>query len=374
MSHTANLPKHVKDETKKETLLQRIVNFKNEVMESDGGPTLDIRLKQIGLSATKNATQVRTLMQSKVNDLLHNIDGESPAANSLLDLRETMDDLNPHSLRNDWKFKMAPEFIKKKMLRGYAEKFQTNQDHVNAIFSGLLESKDSLLERVLDLSDQYKNLRIAKENIAEEIYVGEALWQQLESHEVDESDIIEVQKLAKAKNAVSRRIRDLQVANQAIAQFMVSINQTAENSQLLTEAIDSALLVGPVVLINAINIQVALAEQKNIAASLDKFQGTLGNMMVQNAQAIEDQTKDIQKLYDNPVIGLEHLEQSYDKLNNAINYANEAMKNSSATARELSSKLAQMSDDLEPVIQGQESIQGIDGSDMIAAHKNEITQ
>jgi len=371
MAEVAKLPKHVKEETKKKTLIERITSFKDEVMASDGGPTLDIRLKQIGLEATKNATQVRTLMQSKVSDLLKNVDGESPAANSLLDLRETMDDLNPHSLKNDWKFKLAPAFLKKKMLRGYAEKFQTNQDHVNAIFSGLLESKDSLLERTLDLSDQYNQLKSAKENIAEEVYVGEGLWEKLETHEVDESDAIETQKMDKAKNAVSRRIRDLRVAEQAIIQFMVSINQTAENSQLLSEAIDSALLVGPVVLINAINIQVALAEQKNISNSLDKFQNTLGGMMVQNAEAIENQTKDIQKLYDNPVVGLDYLETSYDKLTNAINYANEAMKSSSLKARELSGQLAEMSEGMEPIVQGQESIKGVDGSTMIQEHKEE---
>jgi uncharacterized protein YaaN involved in tellurite resistance len=351
---TAVLPKHVKDESKKEGLLSRIVAFKDEVLESDGGPMLDIRLKEIGLDATKNATRVRALMQSKVGDLLKNVDGESPSANQLLALRETMDTLNPHSLRNDWKFKYAPEFLKKKMLRGYAEHFESNQDHVNAIFMGLLESKDALLERVLDLSEQYKQLKLSKEGILEEIYVGEGLWEKLEGHDVVE-DVSEKQKLDKAKNAVSRRIRDLRVAEQAIAQFMVSINQTAENSQLLTEAIESALLVGPVVLINAVNIQVALGEQKNIANALDQFQSGLGEMMVQNATAIEDQTTQIHKLYNNPVVGLDYLETSYDKLANAISNANEAMNNSTLKARELSTKLAQMSEKIEPIVRAGET-------------------
>ncbi len=349
----AVLPKHVKDESKKESLLTRIVSFKDEVLNSDGGPMLDVRLRDIGLEASKNATRVRTLMQSKVSDLLQNVDGESPSANQLLALRETMDSLNPHSLRNDWKFKYAPEFFKKKMLRTYATHFQTNQDHVNAIFMGLLESKDALLERVLDLSEQYKQLKLSKEQILEEIYVGEGLWDNLGDHETAD-DATEKQKLDKAKNAVSRRIRDLRVAEQAIAQFMVSINQTAENSQLLTEAIESALLVGPVVLINAVNIQVALSEQKNIANALDQFQSGLGEMMLQNATAIEDQTTQINELYNNPVIGLDYLEQSYDKLSGAIATANEAMNNSTLKARELSGQLAGMSEKIDPLIKAGE--------------------
>jgi uncharacterized protein YaaN involved in tellurite resistance len=353
-SAPAAYPAHINTEEESAQLNDRVSVLEKEVTASDGSPLLEMKLKQIGSDATRRATKIRTLVETKVKDLMVNVDGESPTANKLIELRTVMDRLNPHSLHNDWKFKMAPEFLKKKLLRAYAEKFESNQDHVTAILGGLQEGKERLLERIIDLSSQYQQLKEAGNSVQEDIYIGEALYKRLETYDANPGDPIETQKLERAKNAVARRIRDLRVAEQAITQFLISINRTADNSNILSEAIDSALFVGPLVLSNAVAIQVALSEQKNIANALDQFQSGLGTMMEQNAGMIEEQTKQIGELYNNPVIALEHLEKSYDKLMNAVTHANEVMNASTTSARELSSQLETMSRELQPVVTAQE--------------------
>lgn len=341
-------------ENRADELNPQVAALEQEIAISDGSPVMEMKLKQLGSKATSRATKVRVLVETKVKDLMVNVEGESPTANKLIELRTVMDRLNPHSLHNDWKFKILPEFLKKRALRAYAEKFESNQDHITAILSGLQEGKEKLLERIIDLASQYKQLKEATNEIEDEIYIGETLFKRLEIYIVDPSDPIESQKIERAKNVISRRIRDLRVAEQAIAQFLVSINRTADNSNILSEAIDSALFVGPLVLSNAVAIQVALSEQKNIANALDQFQSGLGTMMEQNAEMIEEQTKHIGELYNNPVIALEHLEKSYDKLMNAVAHADEIMKASTVTARELSGRLETMTKELHPVIAAQE--------------------
>lgn len=335
-------------------LNHQAITLEQEVTTSDGSPVMEMKLKQLGSDAARRATKIRTLVETKVKDLMVNVEGESPTANKLIELRTVMDRLNPHSLHNDWKFKILPEFLKKRALRAYVEKFESNQDHISAILNGLQEGKERLLERIIDLASQYKQLKEATNEIQEDIYVGETLFKRLEAYTVNPDDPIETQKLERAKNVISRRIRDLRVAEQAIAQFLVSINRTADNSNILSEAIDSALFVGPLVLSNAVAIQVALSEQKNIANALDQFQSGLGTMMEQNAEMIEEQTRHIGELYNNPAIALEHLEKSYDKLMSAVAHADEIMKTSTTTARELSGRLEIMSKELQPVIAAQE--------------------
>ena len=347
-------PKHIKTQEENNRLDGQVSILEEEISDSDGSPLLEMKLKQIGSGATQKAVKIRTLVETKVKDLMTNVDGQSPTANKLIELRQTMDNLNPHSVHNNWMFKMAPEFVKKKLLRAYAEKFETNQDHISAILGGLQEGKEKLLERIIDLSSQYKQLKEADNGIEEDIYVADALYKRLETYTPDENDPIEVQKLDRAKNVIARRVRDLRVAQQAIAQFLISINRTADNSNILSEAIDSALFVGPLVLSNAVAIQVALSEQKNISDALGQFQSGLGSMMEQNAEMIEQQTEQIGELYNNPVVALEHLEKSYDKLMNAVSKAGEIMNTSTASARELSGQLETMSQELRPVIAAQE--------------------
>ena len=57
-------------------------------------------------------------------------------------------------------------------------------------------------------------------------------------------------------------------------------------------------------------------------------------------------------LYNNPVIGLEKLEEGFDQLMSAVNTANETMANSTTKAREVSDRLSQMTKELEPVAAG----------------------
>ncbi|HFU74850.1 MAG TPA: hypothetical protein ENK66_01250 [Arcobacter sp.] len=339
-------------EIEEQELVSRRDAYFVEIQESDGGPMMEIHLNKIGAEAMKIANNTKTLMQTKVGDLLNNMEGKSPVANELVKLRTTMDDLNPHSLNNNFFFKVMPNPIKRFMLKNYVEKFQTNQDHVEAIFNGLREGKDQLLEKIIELDEQYKSLKIADKAVRNDIYLGEMLWEKLEGEQP--SDEVGTKKLDNAKNKIARRIRDLEVAKQAIAQFFVSIQQTVKNNQLLSESIDSALFVGPMVLINALNIQAALAHQKKVSDALHTFQEGLGNMMEQNAAAIEEQTANIGDLYNNPVVGLEHLQKSYDKLASAVTKANEIMKESTVKARETSQELDNLTQKFDVLIEADE--------------------
>ena len=350
MSNTiiATKPKSL-DNSKNKILQLEADTFCQEVVESDGGPSMSMGLNKLGKRAMKVANETRVLMQTKVTDLLSDMEGKSPVSNELVKLRTTMDELNPHSLSNNTFFKILPAFAKKFMLKNYIEKFQTNQQNIEAIFDGLRDGKDQLLEKIIELNEQYQSLKKSDKLVEEDIYLGEMIWEKLEAHD-PKDDISEKQKLDTAKNKVARRIRDLQVARQAIAQFFVSIGQTVQNNQLLSESIDSALFVGPMVLINALNIQAALAHQKKVANALDSFQTGLGNMMEQNAAAIEEQTTNVADLYNNPVVGLESLEKSFDKLTKAISTANETMRTSTTKAREASSNLDVLTQKFAPLI------------------------
>lgn len=187
-----------------------------------------------------------------------------------------------------------------------------------------------------------------------DIYVGEHFItevEQLES-EVDATDTLEVTKLASVKNKAARRIRDLRTMEQAAVQFFISIDQTVQTNELLGEQIDSALTVGPMVMTNALRIQAALAKQDTVKKAVQSFQEGLGDMMAQNAAAVNQAAQEVGDMYNNPVIALEKMEEGFDQLMQAVQTANETMANSTLKAREASARLADMTAELSPVAEG----------------------
>ena len=125
------------------------------------------------------------------------------------------------------------------------------------------------------------------------------------------------------------------------------------------------------VLTNALRIQAALSQQKAIKDAVNEFQTGLGDLMTQNATAVNQATQDIGDLYNNPVISLQKLEEGFDQLMQAVNNANETMRLSTDKARESSARLAEMTAELAPVVEGME--QARNQKDAISITEDDMT-
>jgi uncharacterized protein YaaN involved in tellurite resistance len=352
MSDQTKTPKWA-DSTAIGGMKEKSLALVNTVKEKTG-PALMRAIDVIGSGSQKKMAAANDLMSNSVNSLLKGLDGKSPTGEKLLELRSAMDDLNPHSLNNAWWFSWMPKGIKRKAVSRFIHKYQPMQKHVTGILSGLRAGKDDLLETSIELEHQYTEIEAAQKEIQSEIYIGELFIVEVEKleAEVDQTDAQEIQKLASVKNKAARRIRDLRTMEQAAVQFFISIDQTVATNELLSEQIDSALTVGPMVMTNALRIQAALAKQDTVKQAVQSFQEGLGDMMAQNAAAVNKAASEIGDLYNNPVIALEKMEEGFDQLMQAVNTANETMANSTIKAREASAKLADMTAQLNPVAQG----------------------
>ncbi len=334
------------------TLKDRTLALVQSTKEKSG-PALSRIVAGIGEASQKKMSSANDLMAGSVGTLLKGLDGKSPTGEKLLELRSVMDDLNPHSLSNSWWFAWMPKGIKRKAISRFINRYQPMQAHLNGIFDGLRNGKDELLETSLALEEQYDEIAAAKKEMEAEIYVGELFIKQVEELEaVIDIDPRELQKLGAVKNQAMRRIRDIRTMEQAAVQFFISIDQTVATNSLLGEQIDSALVVGPMVMSNALRIQAALAQQDSVREAVESVQNAMGDMMAQNAAAVNQAAQKIGDMYNNPVIGLEKLEEGFDQLMQAVNTANATIATSTIKARETSDRLAQMTAELEPVAAG----------------------
>lgn len=352
MSDTKKAPKWAKEldiTAMKDRSMALLSNVKEKA-----GPALMRTIDDIGDGSQKRMRSANDLMSKSVDSLLKGMDGKSPTGEKLLELRTAMDDLNPHSLSNAWYFRWMPKGIKRKAVSRFIHKYEPMQKHVSQILDGLRAGKDDLLETSIDLEHQYDEIMEAQKQIQSDIYVGEDFITEIEKleSEIDATDTQEVTKLASVKNKAARRIRDLRTMEQAAVQFFISIDQTVQTNELLSEQIDSALTVGPMVMTNALRIQAALAKQDTVKKAVQSFQEGLGDMMAQNAAAVNQAAQEVGDMYNNPVIALEKMEEGFDQLMQAVQTANETMANSTLKAREASARLADMTEKLSPVAEG----------------------
>lgn len=334
------------------SLKDKSVSLMGDIKEKTTPAVLSM-IDSIGKDSQDKMKKSNDVMNQNVGSLLKDLDGKSPTAEKLMELSACMGELNPSSLRNAWWFGIIPAPIKKYAVNNFINKYKPMKDHVSTILDGLRHGYDEIIELNITMEHQYNGLTEAMKGIQSDVFLCQHTIERVEEFEknMDTTDQLEVQKVNQAKNKLWRKVRDLKTKEQAVNQFFVSLEQTFVSNSLLSEQIESAITVGPMVMNNALQIQAGLAKQAKIQEGLEKFQDGLSDMMAQNAKATKMATEKAVELYNNPVLALDKMEEGFNDLMSAVNTANDAIANSTQSAMDTSARLQEMNDAFKPTVE-----------------------
>jgi uncharacterized protein YaaN involved in tellurite resistance len=325
-------------------------NVMQVIEKSSGGPSLERELNMIGEDTIKRAMSSQSMMQSSVNKALPELGKSSPMAKIINEATLITAEVNPSKVTQSFLFKILPFApVRRALLRGYVENFQSNQSKVQGVFDNLESAKEKLLEKMIELEEQYNSLRETYGSTERDVVVCKAVQEKLDGVDVSSLDDLDKRKYDMSQNKVARRLRDLETIKAAIGQFFISIDQTFEVQVQLNQGIDSIRQVGPIVLQNAIMINAAISQQKEVADAVKGVSDQLGQAMRENARMVKGNAQTVADIYNNPVIALEDLQASYDDLNEAIEITRKARDESTEKARSMTVQLEKMNDVFKPV-------------------------
>lgn len=330
-------------------LKDRVTHYMTVVKDSIGGPQLDQELNAIGAKSTARIAELRGTMQASVDAALPSLGKDSELAKIINEATIKTTELNPNSVTTSFLYKWVPvPVVRKFLLRGYVENFQSESGKVQTIFDNLLGGKEHLLEKMIMLQNQYRTL---KETIAEvnaDITMTVQLQEELNAKDTSNMDESEKTKYERALNRVARKHRDLETKKAAINQFFMSIDQTFNVQQMLTDSIDSILDVGPLVLQNAIMLHSAIDAQRQVTEAAKNSQSTIAGSLEANARLMKQNASEIAELYNNPVIAMESFEKSFQDLVEAMAITRDAQAKGTEIAVEMTKGLKVMNEKFAP--------------------------
>ncbi len=314
-------------------------------------------LGALGADAQQRAGHEIDLLKTKVGTLLNDLDGPgSQIPQGLMQLRKTMDDVNPHVLAS------RPRGLLSRLLRrapvigdvlaDIAVKYESVQTQIDSIVDGLRAGKDQLLQDSLELDRLYQQVQAAQLEVQKAAYLGELLWQGLEEKLPTSDDPAERQRLETLVHRVAMRVQDLRTMEQVNTQFFVSIDMTIQNNDHLSDAITRTVTVTRSLLTVGLAIQAALANQKKIMEAVKETQDYTADMLAANAASIKQQTAEIGDMYKNPVLALDKVKQAYDDLMGAMEQMDEIRRAGTDSARAGIRELEGMTAGLAPKAEG----------------------
>jgi uncharacterized protein YaaN involved in tellurite resistance len=220
-------------------------------------------------------------------------DDKAPVAKSLIDLRQTIEDLDPEKQGLLSKHKLFGIIPFGDHLRDYFDKYHSAQSHINAILQSLYDGQDELRQDNASVEQEKVNLWTTMQRLNQYTYLAqhidaalEAKIQQVEAADPEKGKTLREDLLFPARQKVQDLLTQLAVS----AQGYLALDLIRQNNVELIKGVDRATTTTVSALRTAVIVAQALANQKLVLDQISALNTTTGNVIEQTSEMLKDQT------------------------------------------------------------------------------------
>jgi uncharacterized protein YaaN involved in tellurite resistance len=239
----------------------------------------------------------------------------SPVAKSLLDLRGTIEKLDPS--------RQGDLFSPKKLLgvlpfgnklRDYFRGYESSQSHLNAIIESLRRGKDELLRDNASIEQEKSTMWTLMGELEKHGYLARALGDALdrEVETLRATDPERARVLAEdVLFAARQKQQDIATQLAVNVQGYMALDLIKRNNAELVKGVDRATTTTVAALETAIVTAQALANQKLVLDQIGALRTTTSNLILSTSQMLRQNAGRIQEGATNPTVDVEKLKEAF---------------------------------------------------------------
>ncbi len=322
----------------------------HQLGDVSGSKELEIidNMTNMGVQAQRSAANYLDLLKARVATFLDERGPSRDIANSLRDLRLTLEQIDPHGPQSTWQrlYRVFPYFGRYNpihILQKIAMRYEPVSRQVAVIETRLREGRTQLIRDNVELRKLYEQLEAQQPLVQRNAYLGEVLMQYLTQLLEHTPDPMKRERIRGVLHDVAMRVQDLRTMEEVHVQYFVSIEMSRQNNNRLGQAVERTLTLATNVVTVGLAIQSALVRQRRVMEATQRTREFLGNLVAANAYAIKKHTQEIGDLYTNPVIAIEKITQAHNDLVEALDIADRLRQEGIASARENITRLSELS-------------------------------
>ncbi len=342
----------------------KVKEFVDQVVAADlHSKPLEDRLATIHNLGSKeiraSASVSNRMLDRPVKAMEGGLFDHSPVAKSLVDLRKTIEDLDPATqgdLLSPRKLLGVIPFGDQ--LRTYFMKYESSQTHLNAIINTLYQSQDELRKDNASIEQEKVNLWTLMQQLQQYVYVGKQIDAALEARVAE----IEAQDPQKARLVreemlfyVRQKVQDLLTQLAVNIQGYLALDMIRKNNLELIKGVDRATTTTVSALRTAIIVAQALANQKLVLDQIQALNTTTSNLIESTSRLLKQQTAQVHQQATASSVDLEKLHNAfaniYETLDMISEYKVEALGAMQQTVNALSTEVEKANSYLDRVRQ-----------------------
>jgi uncharacterized protein YaaN involved in tellurite resistance len=239
----------------------------------------------------------------------------SKVGSTLLELRRTVEDLDPSGLKGARKLlgfiPMGGKVV------DYFRKYQSAQGHLDAILHALRDGQDELRKDNIDLNSEKKTLWDTMGILNQYIYVAERLDVRI-SAQIADLRMTDPERASALERDVLFYVRqkhqDLLTQLAASVQSYLTLDILIKNNLELIKAVDRSSTTTVSILRNAVLASQALANQKLVLDQVTALNETTSAMLERTSAMLRDNSTAIQQQAASSTVSLQSLQTSFANL------------------------------------------------------------
>jgi len=302
----------------------QVASFINEVTSLDmHGSDFKARVDAIGTLGNDDVRQAAALsnrlLERPVNAMNGGLfNGESPVSKTLLDLRQTIEKLDP-SRQGDL---LAPRKLLGLIPLGsklvsYFDGYRSSQSHLNAIIEALYRSKDELLSDNASIEQEKGRMWALMQRLEQFVY----LCKKIDAALAARLDGLEATDPARAKILredvlfyARQKVTDLLTQMAVNVQGYLALDLIKRNNVELIKGVDRATTTTVSALRTAIVVAQALANQKLVLDQIGALNMTTGNLIESTAKLLRQQTGQVYQQAAGATVNVAQLQRAFNDI------------------------------------------------------------
>lgn len=304
----------------------------------------NLGLEEIRASASVSNRLLDQPLRSMESGLF---DERSSVSQALLNLRKTVEDLDPSRQQDLFSPKKIFGIIPGgSRIRDYFLKYQSAQGHINSVLNTLYRSQDELRKDNAVIEEEKVSLWAIMQKLQQYIYLGQQVDSALEKR-INELEAQNPEKARIVKEEmlfyVRQKVQDLLTQLAVSIQGYLALDMVRKNNMELIKGVDRATTTTISALRTAVIVAQALANQKLVLDQINALNTTTGNLIESTSAMLKSQTAQTYEQASSATVSVEKLQAAFNNVFETMDmistYKVEALDNMRQTVTTLSSEV-----------------------------------
>lgn len=276
-------------------------------------------IHQLGSAEIRASAQIANRMLDRpAKSMDKALFDNSPIAKSLTELRSVVEELDPSrqgSLSSPRKF--LGIIPMGKSVQDYFRKYQSSQNHINAIIESLYHGKDELMKDNASIEQEKVNMWALMQSLRQYIYVGQKIDERLEQ-KIGELEATDPEKARVVKEELLFYVRqknmDFLTQLAVNIQGYLALDMIRKNNLELIKGVDRATTTTIAALRTAVMVSQALSSQKLVLDQINALNSTTSSLIESTSVMLKRQTAQVHEQASGSSVDLEKLQKSFNHI------------------------------------------------------------